>query len=90
MIRLVTILRNLVWLFQAHRDLYHENVELKALLVSKDHTIETLEIALRTQPDMTSVLKDFQDRVLTDQPYPDGKVPDDAWLTPGDNDRGVR
>lgn len=89
----------IIWLFKEHRDLYDENFHLKQMLhdtiaetnlaiANKDRTIADLEYQLKQKPalDIPSLVEElFQDR-----PYEDGRIPDDAWLTPGQPDRTTR
>lgn len=94
---------NLVWLFQEHRDLHAElqskKVELellsdryiRALEDTKNLTeaIEKLQQYIATQINQSTVdiFEKYQREILQDRPFDDGKVPDDAWLTPGENIR---
>lgn len=50
----------------------------------KERVIRDLEAQLAQQgnPVPEALLKEFQDSILTELPYPDGKVPEGAWLTP--------
>lgn len=93
----------LVWLFQEHRDLHAElqakKVELELL---SDRYIRALEdttnltgaikklqdyIATQINHSTVDIFEKYQREILQDQPFQDGKIPDDAWLTPGENVR---
>mgnify|MGYP001599400350 CR=1 FL=1 len=76
------MLSNLVWLFPAYRELYEENVILQQRLQA---TLQALE--QRPSTDAGDLINEFQDKILQDLPFPDGKIPDTVWLTPGENDR---
>lgn len=94
---------SLVWLFQEHRDLHGElqakKVELellsdryiRALEDTKNLTeaIEKLQQYIATQINQSTVdiFEKYQREILQDRPFDDGKIPDDAWLTPGDTVR---
>lgn len=96
------MLSSLVWMFQDHRDLHAElqskKVELellsdrylRALEDTKNLTeaIEKLQHYIATQINTSTVdiFEKYQQQILQDKPYDDGKVPDDAWLTPGENE----
>ena len=75
----------LVWLFSEYRDLVARNYALAQELLRLQAVIEQYE-KLPTQSVSTSVdslLKEFQDMILAEQPYPDNKIPESAYLTPG-------
>lgn len=94
---------SLVWMFQEHRDLHQElqakKVELellsdryiRALEDTKNLTeaIEKLQQYIATQINTSTVdiFEKYQREILQDRPFEDGKIPDDAWLTPGENVR---
>lgn len=74
----------LVWLFAAHRDLWLENQRLLRLIAD-------LEYQLNRPPEgVEGWLKQHQDEVLQEVPFKDGKIPNEMWLTPGEDDRGER
>lgn len=78
---------NLVWLFPQYRAIVQVNQQLV-------HRIEQLEEQLTRRPAIETVdnlLKSFQEDVLAEQPFPDGKIPESMWLTgssPKDDPRG--
>ena len=68
---------------------------LPVLLSQKDLVIQQLgqqlELALaRPMSQPTDLLKDFQDRVLQEVPFPGGSIPEAFWLTPGADDTPVK
>ena len=69
-----------------------EHAALEKLLLEHKTIIATLEAALASRPavDPMSLVSQFNEQILVDQPYPDGKIPDNVWLTPGDNERMVK
>jgi hypothetical protein len=74
-------------LFETHRKLYEQCQTLKHALAEKDKVVHDLELQLSARPivppdNFISVFRQFQEEVLGDQPYPDNKVPEAAWLTP--------
>ena len=79
-----------MWLFKEHRETVFQLAEMQRQLDSQTRTIEDLErqlaqaVAMAAARDMTVVdmFKEYQKEILTDQPFPDGKVPESMWLTP--------
>ena len=84
----MSLANNLVWLFQAHRDMYEHLLAVQALLEHKQKQIDDLEVQLAKKPvlDIPSLVEEL----FQDQPYNDGRIPDTAWLTPGQIDREIR
>ena len=80
------VFENLVWLFPAHRRLNEENTELRLAIVDKDRVIRDLEAQLGAIASKSAnpldILDDYQRRVLSEEPFPNGQVPDNYWLTP--------
>ena len=68
---------NLVWLFAEHRELYQETLRLRQVIAD-------LEKQLLFKPSETIVdtMRRYSEEVLAEQPFPDGKIPDNLWLTP--------
>lgn len=71
------MITSLLWLFKAYRDLVFENQLLK-------RTIEDLHVQLTRNPSQSTMdmIRHYQEDVLTEQPFPDGKIPENLWLTP--------
>ena len=74
---------SLIWLFSEYRDAAQKILRLEREILKQKLTIEQLE-KLQTQPIPTvdNLLKEFSDLILAEQPYPDNKVPESAYLTP--------
>ena len=89
---------NLVWLFPAYREAVDrasraENTaqsvmarvgELSAdnsALVARVHELEQYILANQNPLD---TFERYQKQILQEEPWEDGKIPDNAWLTPGD------
>lgn len=94
------MINDLLWVFKAHRNAYdrineleHRIVEISTKAESRLADVEAwsarrvsdLEEQLARKPVPT--LPDLAHELFQDQPYDGGKIPDDAWLTPGQNDR---
>jgi hypothetical protein len=73
------VLSNLVWLFPAHRELHKRVVFLEGALEQAMRAVQNSAV------NIDEALATYNERVLQEIPYDGGKVPDDAWLTPGDN-----
>ena len=80
------MMSSLVWLFQDYRD-----------AVDEIHRLHGENAALRFQLENQGtgehmrLLREFQEQALSDQPFPDGKIPDNYWLSPIDESmRGER
>ncbi len=73
-------LTNLLWLFADYRDLV-------TAVAERDRIIQDLETQLRSRPagSMEDLIRTFQNETLSEQPFPDGKIPDNMWLTPVDD-----
>ena len=57
------------------------------MLAERDRVIYDLTKQLEQRPSLdpvspTTLLEEFRDHVLQEVPYPDGKVPESAWLSP--------
>lgn len=77
---------NLVWLFSGYREaiqkIQDQELEILKLKLVIDQLSKTMPT---TSPaSVESLLKEFQDMILSEQPYPDGKIPENAYLTPGE------
>jgi Mg2+ and Co2+ transporter CorA len=73
--------------------LFDEYWQLRELLASQARIIDDLEkqIAHRSpEGALVDTLRQFQDEILAEVPFPDGKIPDNVWLTPGEPDRAER
>lgn len=73
---------HLVWLFPQYRQLVLEREYLLRTIADLEQQLQQ-----RPQPDavMVDMIKKYQDEVLVEQPFPDGIVPDNMWLTLGEN-----
>lgn len=70
---------SIVWLFPQYRRLYQENLKLSQALES---AIKQLEQA---PANLDQLLSTYNERVLQELPYEGGKIPDNVWLTPGED-----
>ena len=75
------MLANLVWLFPAYRRLYEENVILTTALTEANRIISEGKAF-----NLDDALATYNERILQEAPFPDGKIPDHVWLTPGERD----
>jgi len=76
---------SLVWLFADYRNAVLKIQDLEREVLKQRVLIEMYERAPTTPPtSVDSLLKEFQDMILSEQPYPDGKIPEHAYLTPGE------
>lgn len=77
-----------LFLFAEHRNLYERLLRSESRTAEHERVIQDLTFQLERQAasppsvDPVTLLQDFQDRVLQELPYPEGKVPESAWLTP--------
>lgn len=73
-------LTNLLWLFADYR-------ELVSVLQEKDRIIRDLETQLANRGPRTieDLITSYQNDTLQERPFPDGKIPDEMWLTPVDD-----
>ena len=80
---------NLVWLFDEHRIAIARIAALEFTLSEKDRVIADLEAQLRNRGPITFAdeFHRFKDEVLSEQPFPDGKIPEHFFLTPAGDDR---
>lgn len=74
----------LVWLFSDYRDAVQRIYTLEQEILKQRVIIEQYERTPAHIPAVDSLLKEFQDMILAEQPYPDNKVPESAYLTPGE------
>ena len=72
----------LVWLFSEYRDAVRKIHDLEQEILKQRLIIEQYEKLPAQVPTMDSLLKEFQDVILSERPYPDNKVPESAYLTP--------
>jgi hypothetical protein len=70
------MITNFLWLFKAYRDLVFENARLHQIIID-------LERQLIARPDtaVADMLRKHQEDTLKEQPFPDGVIPDNLWLT---------
>lgn len=73
----------LVWLFKEHRDLNTQFQTLLRIIEEKNRTILDLERQLTTMVTPQN-LAQVLETVFTEAPFPDGRIPEDLWLTPED------
>ena len=77
-----------LFLFTEHRALYERLLRSDSRVAEQERVIQDLTFQLERQAasppsvDPVTLLQDFQDRVLQELPYPEGKIPESAWLTP--------
>lgn len=77
------MLDSLVWLFPAHR-------EAQARIAFLEQQLEIAHRALvegQSAQNVAQWMTEYAEKVLTEQPFPDGKVPENAWLTPASDPR---
>ena len=77
-------LSSFCWLFKDHRDLWAENHRLLGIIRDLEYQ---LTAKMSSDVASTTLIKQYQDEVLVELPYPDGKIPTNAWLTPGEDER---
>lgn len=90
----------MVWLFKDYQDLYARSIELERRIVeittkAQDRLEEVESWAARRVSDLEEQLArkpaldipSLVEELFQDIPYEDGRIPDTAWLTPGDPDR---
>jgi hypothetical protein len=90
---------NLVWMFRDYRDLYQRDLQREVLIdrlnekiiaLDEDNTklADTVrklqEYIAANPPNRLDLFEQYQKQILQDEPYVDGKIPDSAWLTPGE------
>lgn len=73
------MLSDLVWLFPAHRQLHAEVVALRQVVADLERQIAV------SPANPTDLIRRYTDEVLSEQPFTDGKIPDELWLTPVDD-----
>lgn len=90
----------LVWLFEEHRQVVAalQQAEKDAAILTdrylrlEEDNKKLSDTILKMQEYVTQVqssspidmFERYQKQILQDEPYDDGKIPDSAWLTPGD------
>jgi len=72
----------LIWLFSEYRDAVQKIHMLEQEILKQRLIIDQLEKPQVSPFSVDSLLKDFQDVILSERPYPDNKVPESAYLTP--------
>lgn len=70
-----------LWMFQSFRDLWQENQRLLRVVSDLEHQLER---KIQLDPNVNEVFRKYQEEALQEIPYEGGKIPDDVWLTPGD------
>lgn len=91
---------SLVWMFKEHRDavariaaaetscaiITDRNLRLeednKRLTEALEKAMVYVQAGHSKSP--VDLFEQYQKQILQDEPYVDGKIPDNAWLTPGD------
>ena len=80
----------LAFLFKETRDLFQANQSLLTAVSDRDRIIRDLETQLVTVstsgPTVIDLMKRYQEEVLAEAPFPDGKIPEHLWLTPEDDE----
>ena len=74
----------LIWLSSEYRDAITKIYNLEQEIIRQRVVIEHLEKLVKPTPVIESLLKEFQDMILVEQPFPDNKIPESAYLTPGE------
>ena len=74
----------LIWLSSEYRDAITKIYNLEQEIIRQRVVIEHLEKLVKPIPTVDSLLKEFQDMILVEQPFPDNKIPESAYLTPGE------
>ena len=74
----------LIWLSSEYRDAITKIYNLEQEIIRQRAVIEHLEKLVKPIPTVDSLLKEFQDMILVEQPFPDNKIPESAYLTPGE------
>ena len=78
----------LIWLFSDYRNAVSRISQLEQEIHTLRAIIEQYEKHERhdrTAPaSVDALLKEFQDMILAEQPYPDNKIPESAYLTPSE------
>ena len=73
----------LIWLFSEYRDAVQKIHMLEQEILKQRLIIDQLSAPSQSSTvSVDSLLKDFQDVILSERPYPDNKVPESAYLTP--------
>ena len=79
------------WLFvlSSYRSMYEENIrkdvrlaELERSLQDLTRQLEAAETRRDVAPDISSLIQEFRDHVLDEQPFPDNEIPENMFLTP--------
>ena len=83
------MIEKLVWLFEEHHDAVSEIQRQRGIIVQLEAALADAERRAadpRGSVETLDMLKKYQEEWLSDRPY-DGPVPDEVWLSPGENDR---
>ena len=81
------MIKNLVWLFSEHRLVVQQNAELQRAIEGLARQLEAALARVNVGgSDVTSMLQNFQDQILVDEPFKDNRIPEDAYLTPAGSD----
>lgn len=88
---------NWLMLFDTHREAVQRALTAEHTIANLEDTIELLSKTIgelkdrQVAPapaDVPSLLESFRDNFLVEEPWPDNKVPDNAWLTPSYETKG--
>lgn len=75
---------SLVWLFAEHRELFAENQRLIRIVEDLERQLLAAQAG---DARATSLIKQYQEEVLTEVPFDGGKIPSNVWLSPGEDER---
>lgn len=73
------------------KDRQLERLAERVEILTKDNTklaqaLEAAQQAIQSNPsylnNVMDLLQKYQEKILTEEPYPDGRVPEKDWLTP--------
>ena len=76
---------NLLYVFDSYRTIVEDNQVLKKKVEVLEQVIKDLDEQLRKKPGLD--IPALVEELFQDQPYEDGRIPNGAWLTPGEPDR---
>ena len=76
---------NFLFLFRGHRELWEENISLKARIQELErytYELKNATVQAAGKTDMEAVLEEYRKSVLEEQPFEDNKIPEHMYLTP--------
>lgn len=74
---------SLVWLFKEYRDQYLQTQVLEREILEQRAIIEKYKThECPAAPNFDAMIQEFQDKLLTEQPFVDNAVPESYYLTP--------